>query len=177
MTTVLLALGALGVVALVFGLLVDDLDVDLGPDWISLPVIASLLGAFGFVGAAASAFGAPTPVALALGTATGIALAVAASRLIRALMDMPTDSTMRSSDMVGRPGRVVTALTAERTGEVLVDHAGQRLKVAARGDEVLPVGAQVVVVEVLSPTLVVVESHERFWSADSSPPPSLPPTP
>jgi membrane protein implicated in regulation of membrane protease activity len=174
--TVLLALGGAGVVGLLAGLLLGDIDIDLGPDWVSLPALAGLIGAFGFGGAALLSFGAPTPVALAGGAVAGLVLAVAATRLARGLMHMRTDGPVRSADMVGRPGRVVTALTAERTGEVLVDHAGQRLKVAARGDEVLPVGARVVVVDVLSPTLVTVESHERFWSADSSPPP-LPPTP
>lgn len=157
-------------VGLLVGLALGDVDIDLGPDWVSLPAVAGMVGAFGFGGAALLSFGAPTPVALAGGIVAGLALAIATIRLARGLMHMRTDAPVRSSDMVGRPGRVVTALTPERTGEVLVDHAGQRLKVAARGDETLTVGQQVVVVDVLSPTLVAVESHERFWSADSSPP-------
>ncbi len=159
---------------LLVGLALGDVDIDLGPDWVSLPVLAGMVGAFGFGGAILLSFGAPTPVALAGGIVAAVGLAVVTARLVRGLMHMRTDAPVRSADMVGRPGRVVTALTPERTGEVLVDHAGQRLKVAARGTEVLVVGAPVVVVEVLSPTLVAVESHERFWSADSSLP--LPPT-
>lgn len=174
--TLLLALGGAGVVGLLVGLALGDIDLDLGPDWVSLPALAGMVGAFGFGAAALLSFGAPTPVAVAGGIVAGLALAIAATRLARGLMDMRTDAPVRSSDMVGRPGRVVTALTPDRTGEVLVDHAGQRLKVAARGTEVLTVGARVVVIEVLSPTLVAVESHERFWSADPSPP-ALPPTP
>lgn len=173
-TTTFLALGGVGVVGLVIGLLLGDIDIDFGVDWVSIEAIAALVGAFGFVGALLLSLGAPTPVALAGGAVAGVVLAIAAVRLVRGLMHMRTDDNVRSSDMVGRPGRVVTALTPDRTGEVLVDHAGQRLKVAARGTETLPVGEQVVVVEVLSPTLVAVESHERFWSADSSPP--VPPT-
>ncbi len=176
MTTTLLALGGVGVVGLLIGLLVGDLDidVDLGPDWVSLPALAALVGAFGFVGALLIELGAPTPLALAGGAVAGVLLALGAVRLVRGLMHMRTDDNVRASDMVGRPGRVVTALTADRTGEVLVDHAGQRIKVAARGDEALRIGDEVVVVEVLSPTFVAVESAERFWSADSSPP--TPPT-
>lgn len=178
MTTTLLALGGLGLVALVVGLVLGDLDVDvdLGPDWLSLPVLAALVGAFGFVGAAATSFGASAPVALAAGAVAGVALAAGAARLVSGLMHMPTDGTVRTGDMIGRPGQVVTALTPERSGEVLVDHAGQRLKVAARGDEVLTVGTPVVVVEVLSPTFVRVESRQRFWSDDPASP-LLPPTP
>jgi membrane protein implicated in regulation of membrane protease activity len=164
--TILLILGGIGIVVLAAGLLVGDLDldVDLGPDWLSLPAVAALVGAFGFVGAAVLSFGAPTPIALGAGAIAGVVLAFLATRLARALIDMPTDAPVRTSDLVGRPGRVVTAATAERSGEVLVDHAGQRLKVAARADETLTVGAEVVVVEVLSPTFVRVESRDRFWS-------------
>lgn len=174
--TVLLVLGGIGVVTLLLGLVVGevDLDVDLGPDWLSLPALAALVGAFGFVGAAVLSFGAPVPVALGAGTIAGIALAAAATRLVRGLIDMPTDGPVRTADMVGRAGRVVTALTADRSGEVLVRHAGQQLKVAARAEETLAVGAEVVVVEVLSPTFVRVESSDRFWSpgtAVSDPPP------
>jgi membrane protein implicated in regulation of membrane protease activity len=164
--TALLVLGGVGLVVLVAGLLVGevDLEIDLGPDWLSLPALAALVGAFGFVGAAALSFGAAPPVALGAGAVAGVALAYLATRLARTLMDMPTDGPVRSSDLVGRPGRVVTAATAERSGEVLVHHAGQQLKVAARADETLTVGTEVVVVEVLSPTFVRVESRDRFWS-------------
>lgn len=167
--TILLVLGGLGIAGLVVGLLVGeiDIDVELGPDWLSLPALAALVGAFGFVGAAGLSFGASTPVALGAGAVAGVALAAAATRFARALMDMPTDALPRSSDLVGRPGHVVTAITPERSGEVLIDHLGQRLKLSARSDEVLVVGERVVVLEVLSPTFVVVESHDRFWSPDT----------
>lgn len=176
MITILLVLGAVGLAALVIGLLVGDLDVDvdLGPDWVSLPVIASLVGAFGFVGAAVLSLGAPTIVGLAAGAVAGVVLAALAFRLVKGLMHMRTDAALRSSDLVGRPGRVVTALTAERTGEVLVSQAGQQLKLAARAEETLAVGDEVVVVEVESPTLVRVESRARFWA--QGPPGPIPPT-
>lgn len=182
MTTVLLALGGAGVVGLLVGLVAGDIDidVDVGPDGLSLPALAALVGAFGFAGAGLLAVGVPTPLALAGAAVAGLALAVATARAVRGLVDMPTDGPVRTGDMVGRPGRVVTALTPDRTGEVLVDHAGQRLKVAARGVEVLAVGDRVVVVEVLSPTLVAVESHDRFWSpgpADPRPTRPHPTTP
>lgn len=179
MTTTLLVLGAVGLGVLVIGLLVGDLDVDidLGPDWVSLPVIAALVGAFGFIGAAVIALGAPAPVGLAAGAAGGVALAALTARLVKGLMHMRTDAPLRSSDLVGRPGRVVTALTADRTGEVLVSQAGQQLKLAARADETLAVGDEVVVVEVESPTLVRVESRARFWASSAHPDPIPPPDP
>ncbi|HXH57473.1 NfeD family protein [Iamia sp.] len=172
--TLFLILGVVGLVSLVVGLLVGEVDVDLGPDWLSLPVLAALVGAFGFVGAAALSLGAPTVLAVGAGGAAGLALAAATFRLARGLMHMATDAPLRSADLVGRPGRVVTALTAERTGEVLVSQAGQQLKMAARSDETITVGQPVVVVEIVSPTLVRVESHDRFWSPTA---PTHPDTP
>jgi membrane protein implicated in regulation of membrane protease activity len=176
--TLLLVLGGIGLLGLLVGLVVGDLevDVDLGPDWLSIPVLAALVGAFGFAGAATLSFGAAMPIALVVGAIAGVLLAWAAARLTRGLMHMRTDAPVRSADMVGRPGRVVTALTPAQGGEVLVRHAGQQLKVAARGDEVLRVGDRVVVVEIVSPTLVRVESHDRFW-ASSHPDIDPPPTP
>lgn len=169
--TPFLVLGGLGVAFLVVGLVVGevDVDVDLGPDWVSLPVLAALVGAFGFVGAAVVALGAPTSAGIAAGVVGGLVLAAATARLMSGLLHMPTDATPRAGDVVGRPGRIVTALTADRTGEVLVRHAGQQLKFSALGDETLAVGAEVVVVEVVSPTLVRVEAHDRFWNTDNPP--------
>ncbi len=171
-------------VGLLVGLVVGDLDVDLdlGPDWISLPVIAALVGAFGFSGAALASLGVPTALVLLGGAIVGLVTAMGAARLVRGLMDMPTDATLRASDMVGRPGRVVTAMTPARSGEVLVAHGGHQLKVAARAEETLVVGDRVVVTEVLSPTFVAVESHDRFWSpsdhrpSDPDPHSNPPPT-
>ena len=169
--TFFLVLGGVGIVVLLIGLLVGelDLDVDLGPDWLSLPVLAALVGAFGFVGAAAHSLGASTTVAVVAGTLGGVVLAGLTARLVAGVMHMPTDATPRTADLIGRPGRVVTALTADRSGEVLIRHAGQQLKLSARSEETLTVGDEFVVVEVLSPTLVRVEAHQRFWGADPSP--------
>lgn len=177
--TLFLVLGAVGLVGLLIGFVLGDLDVDLGPDWVSLPGLAALVGAFGFVGAAALSLGAPLALAVVLGAAAGVGLAAATVRLARSLMHMPTDASLRGSDLVGRPGRVVTALTPDRSGEVLVAQAGQQLKLSARAEETLVVGTAVVVVESLSPTLVRVESHDRFWAArpDALPPPDQGPLP
>jgi membrane protein implicated in regulation of membrane protease activity len=177
--TFLLVLGAIGLAGLAFGFVAGDLDVDLGPDWLSLPVLAALVGAFGFVGAAAVSLGAPLALAVPVAAVAGVAVAAATYRLARGLMHMPTDASLRGSDLVGRPGRIVTALTPDRSGEVLVSQAGQQLKLSARGDETLVVGTAIVVVESLSPTLVRVESHDRFWAArpDAIPPPDQGPLP
>ena len=133
-------------------------------NWISLPVIAALVGAFGFSAAAVTATGAPTLVAVAVGVVVGLALATLTARLVNQLLHMPTDGSLRTADLVGRPGRVVMAITPTHTGEVLVNQAGQQLKLAARSNEHIAAGEAIMVVATNSPTLVTVESHGRFWS-------------
>lgn len=169
MLTVLLAMGGIGLLVLVISLLIGEIDVDLdlGPDWLSLPVVAALVGAFGFAGAALLELTGSTLAAIGGGAVVGVALAAMTALMIRSLMRMRTDAPLRATDLVGRPGRVVTALTPDRSGEVLVHQAGQRIKLSAAGAETMTVGQEIVVVEVLSPTMVRVESHARFWSPTS----------
>jgi membrane protein implicated in regulation of membrane protease activity len=63
---------------------------------------------------------------------------------------------VRHGDLRGRIGRVITPITPARGGEVLVELAGIRHKLAASSDAAVPLGAEVVVIEVTSPTSVVV---------------------
>ena len=161
--TTFLIIGAVGLVAAVIGLFLGDIDLDLGPDFLSLPVIAAVVGAIGFVGAAVVGAGGSTPLALAVGAGAGLVLGLGTYRLARGLMHMPTDPTTRSEDLLGRPGRVVTPVAPDRYGEVLVDIAGQRVKLGARSMAEAPAGTDVVVIEVLSPTSVLVEPADTFW--------------
>lgn len=152
-------LGVLSTVLLVVAVVVDGLDdaldaLDLGPGWLSLPVVAAFLGAFGFVtGASVDALG---PVALGLGGAAGVVFGYGAVRLSRAFLHMPTDPTDRATDLMASIGRITTPPTPDRYGEVLLDRPAGPVKVACRADEDLPAGTEVVVVDVTSSTLVTV---------------------
>jgi membrane protein implicated in regulation of membrane protease activity len=148
---------ALGVLAL--SLVLDGLDVisgDLGPDWLSLPVLAAVVAAFGLAAGAAQGAGAPWPVVLLAGVAVGVGAGALTARLIAATMRLPTYPPLRHTDLYGRVGRVVTPIAPDQPGEVLVALGGTSHKLTARSRDALALGADVVVVEVVSPTMVEV---------------------
>jgi membrane protein implicated in regulation of membrane protease activity len=129
---------------------------------LTLPAIAGFLGAFGFGGAIVAALigGGGAGVALlavVVGLAVGLPAAWAAGRLMNAAVNMATDGTLTSSDLLGASGVVVTPVPVGGYGEVRLAVAGQQIKFNARADEPLPRGTPVFVIEVRSPTSVLVE--------------------
>jgi membrane protein implicated in regulation of membrane protease activity len=135
---------------------------DSGGMQLTLPSIAGFIGALGFGGAIVASllpFGGTTAVLLALviGLAVAVPAAWAAGRLMAAAINMPTDATPTSSDLLGAIGAVISDIPAGGLGEVRLAHAGQQMKVYARADAPLPRGARVFVVEVPTPTSVLVE--------------------
>ena len=165
-------LGAISTVLLVAAVVFDGLDdafdaLDLGPGWISVPVVAAFVGAFGFVaGATVDAIG---PAALLAGTAAGALFGFGALRLSQAAMHMPTDPTDAASDLLASFGRIVTPPTLDRYGEVLLDRPAGPVKVACLSDEALPAGTPVVVVDVTSSTLVTVTAFDELGTGPSRP--------
>jgi membrane protein implicated in regulation of membrane protease activity len=133
-----------------------------GSPELSLPVIAGFLGAFGFGGAiAATLTGGHGAIAIAAGVVVGLLAAVPtaylAGRLVSAAMNMATDATLTSADLVGAMGVVVTPVPEGGYGEVRLSVAGQQIKFNARADRPLARGTQIFVIEVPSPTSVLVE--------------------
>jgi membrane protein implicated in regulation of membrane protease activity len=131
---------------------------------LSLPVIAGFLGAFGFAGAVgATLSGGHGLLAVAVGSVAGLLAAVPtaflAGKLVHAAMNMATDATLSSADLVGASGVVVTPVPEDGYGEVRLAVAGSQIKFHARAAQPLPLGAQVFVIEVPSPTSVLVEPH------------------
>jgi membrane protein implicated in regulation of membrane protease activity len=136
--------------------------VDGGGFQVTLPAIAGFIGMLGFGGAIVAAllpFGGVPAVLLALlgGLLLGVPAAWLAGRLMAAAMDMPTDATPTSSDLLGAVGTVVTDIPAGGLGEVRVTSGGQPIKVYARADTPIPRGTQIFVIEVPTPTSVLVE--------------------
>lgn len=130
---------------------------------VSTEVAAGFVGAFGFAGAAAAELlGARTPGSIAVAAACGALAAVPAAwiawRLSRAARDMRTDATPQRAHLIGSLGVVVTPVPAGTGyGEVRIRLGGQPVKVYARADRAIAVGAQVFVIEAPSDTSVVVE--------------------
>jgi membrane protein implicated in regulation of membrane protease activity len=163
-TITFLIIGAIGVSLLAISLFFADVlhfghpEVD-GP--ISVPAVAAFVGAFGFGGAVVAAIGGDgvltTIVALVAGVAVAIPSAVGTMMLARAAQRMRTDATPTRSDLVGRVGVIVTPIPARGYGEVRISIGGQPVKLNAKSDHPVALGARVFVVEAPSDTSVVVE--------------------
>ena len=166
------AVGVLGALLLVVFLVFDDFLDEIIPDadWISGPVIGAFLAAFGLFGwMVQSSTDAAAWVAALVGVGGGVGLGYGTYRLTKALANTPTDATPTQRDLLGRPGRVITPISAGRVGEVFVSIGGQSVKLAATAepDTDIERGTQIVVVEVTSPTRVVVQAAEQFWGTHS----------
>lgn len=167
--TAFLIIGAVGVLLVVVSVFLGDVldglfefeHFEVGDGVLSTPVIGAFLAAFGGGGALLieglrlSLLGSVAGAAVAGAALGGITLVV-----LRSLMHMPTDATPRTGDLVGAIGRVVTRVPAGGLGEIIVVSGGQRLKLSARADAPVANGATVIVVDVLSPTAVVVTESD-----------------
>jgi membrane protein implicated in regulation of membrane protease activity len=161
-TVTFLVIGAIGVVLLLLSLFAGELlplvDGD-GP--LALPSIAGFVGAFGFGGAVAAAItggsGVAVLAALVAGVAVAIPAAIGTMALARAAARMRTDATPTRADMVGRLGVVVTAIPKQGYGEVRISIGGQPMKLHARSDRPVALGARIFVIEAPTDTSVVVE--------------------
>jgi membrane protein implicated in regulation of membrane protease activity len=160
--TTFLVIGGVGVLVLALSVLIGDIFHCGHPDAAgpySLPAVAGFIGAFGFAGAAVAAGtdadGLLVPVAA--GVVAAVPTAWLATRLARLAMNMRTDATPTQRDMIGITGVVVTPILGNGFGEVRISLGGQPLKVSARADRPIALGARILVVEATSSTSVIVE--------------------
>ena len=128
---------------------------------LSAPVISGFLGAFGFGGAIVASLlpgGTATWLAATLvGLVAAIPGAWLAGRVMRAAMNISTDATLSSQDLLGALGIVISPVPDGGLGEVRLAIAGQQMKFHARSDQPLALGTRVFVIGVPSPTSVLVE--------------------
>jgi membrane protein implicated in regulation of membrane protease activity len=128
---------------------------------LSMPVVAGFLGAFGFGGAIVASLLPGAPAATVIAAGAGLAAAIPTGwlvgRLVEAAMNMPTDATLTSSDLIGAMGVVISAVPVGGYGEVRLAVAGTQMKLHARCDEPLALGTRVFVISVPTPTSVLVE--------------------
>lgn len=162
METTFLVIGGVGVVVLALSVLIGDLFHFGHPDAagpFSVPAIAGFIGAFGFAGAIVGAATGTDSllVPVVAGVVAAVPTAWLATRLARAAMNMRTDATPTQQDMIGTTGVIVTPITGKGFGEVRISLGGQPVKLSARADKPIPLGARVFVVEATSSTSVIVE--------------------
>lgn len=161
-----LVIGAVGLAVVLASLVLGDLlegafgglDADFGGGVLSAPVLGSFLAAFGF-GAALIMYstGVGASVGALGGLLSGAVVGGIALTMMRALVNMPTDASMDSADLVGVPGTVVTPIPPGGFGEITVRHLGQLHKLNARAGEALEAGTSVEVTAVLSTSSVMVQ--------------------
>jgi membrane protein implicated in regulation of membrane protease activity len=166
--TVFLAIAAVGfvflMVSLFFGEIFEHFDTSLdhdldhgGPGFFSPRVMSVFVTTFGGAGAIATFYGWSPVLASLVGFGSGVALSSLVVVFARFLYRQQASSDMRSTDLVGQPGRVVVAIPAGgvgqvrcRVGEELIDKIAQ-----ARDGTQIPENAAVRIEEVLGETVIV----------------------
>jgi membrane protein implicated in regulation of membrane protease activity len=102
------------------------------------------------------------------GLITGIVIGYLAWRITKALMYMPTDEPVRTADLLGKSGRVITPIPAGGLGEILVRHAGQPLKLSGRATQALPAGTAVIITQIISTSSVEVAAEDELFGTERS---------
>lgn len=157
-----LVIGGIGVALLLVSLLVgeflDGVFESIGGDWLSGAAVAGFLGAFGFAGALAFNASSSSLIAIVVGIAAGVLMGLGVGILTAKLGEDDDTSTVRSANLVGVHGTVISDVPAgSGYGEVSVVASGHITKLNARAVEALPAGTAVTIAAVLSPTSVSVE--------------------
>lgn len=164
--TVFLAIGAVGIVLLLFSLIVGEhlngiFDALGGGDWFTGSSMAAFLGALGFGGAIVRTLTGSTALAVLGGVILGVAFgALIAWGMIR-LRLTDTGGAMTTNDLLNAHGHVLSDIPAGGFGEVRVTRQGQMMKLNAKSAIPIATGTQITVTEVLSATAVVVEPTYR----------------
>lgn len=165
---VFVVVGVVGLVLLLGGLLLDHgldhvADAVTGGTGVT-PALGAALSAFGLFGALLLE---PVGTTLAVlgGLLGAVALGAAALQLTRVLIGVGSGA-VRSADLVGVFGTVVTRIPTGGLGEVVLPQAGSRVKLAARSHEPVPAGTPVYVTEVLSATSVAVQRADFTRTTD-----------
>ena len=163
-------LGVASTVVLLVSLVVDGTDgvfdlldgLEIGGDWLSLPVMAAFVGAFGFgAGAFYPSIGL---VAIVPGLLVGLVFAFLTTRLVRLVDGGPSDGPETAASLLGTMGRIITSPGPSSLGEVVIQRANGPTKLACRSKQAIAVGTEVVVIDVSSSTLVTVEPfHQELY--------------
>ncbi len=161
MNTIWIVMAVVGAVMLAVTLFADTFEIDLPGTDAGLPAeaIAGFLTATGLIGYLLQSTGVASIVTVPAALGAGTGMGVITVSLVRFLIRTPTDATPNRADFIGAIAKVVTPITGSGVGEVLLSRHGQPWKVAAQladGDGHLDIGAQVVIVDSVSATRVVV---------------------
>lgn len=155
-----LIIGAVGIALLLFSLIVGDLLdglLDFGGDLFSGAALAGFLGAFGFAGALVFDQSDNMGLAIGIGLVAGLVVGAGAGWASYQLKQGGDESNVRTGDLTGSNGTVISAIPAQGYGEVSIVAHGHITKLNARSTEPLGAGTPITITAVLSATSVLVE--------------------
>ena len=143
--------------------LLGGLDMELESDWFSSAVVGAALFTFGGIGWITTYNESTVLTALVLAGLAAYLAGKVTTKVVQAAVNMPTDPTPRTEDLVGSEGTVVIPIPAGGTGygQILVNQAGQRIKLSARCENGAEWNDIVIIHNVLSPTAVSVTTTNR----------------
>lgn len=162
--TTLLILGAVGIAVILLSLVVGDL-LDgifdaIGGDFLSVASVGGFLGALGFGGAILLTLTNTWWIAIGAGIVLGLLVGAAAFWLTMKLKANENLATVRTGGLVGHKGHVIHDIPDGGFGTIRVRAAGAPAQLNAKAAEPIPAGTLIQIVEVTSPTSVVVRFAE-----------------
>ena len=149
----------------IFGGIVDtafdtDLSMDssLAMELFSIQGIAAAIMMFGLMGMFTLSADAPEVVAVFAGGIAAMGSLYSVRYMMKGIMSMQADGTMKHSDAIGQRGQVYSRVRPNQTGEVQLDVDGTLRTLIARAKDktlLIPTGELIKVVDVIGATLIV----------------------
>lgn len=135
-----------------------SLDSDLSFELFSLQGIAAAIMMFGLMGMFTLSADAPEVVAVFAGGIAAMGSLYSVRYMMKGIMSMQADGTMKHSDAIGQRGQVYSRVRPNQTGEVQLDVDGTLRTLIARAKDktlLIPTGELIRVVDVIGATLIV----------------------
>lgn len=186
MESVFLFTAALGGIVLVLqialsllgmdGASVGDADLDAGHsefaeglDLLSVRAVAAGATFFGLAGLWALQNGLSPLIALPAGTVTGLAAAAGTALLMRQMMRLEDDGTVRMEGAVGQTGSVYLRIPGDGAtpGKIHFTLQGRLVECQAVAREPLAAGASILVIDVVGPDVVEVVPSPQLGVSDA----------
>lgn len=151
-----LVVGTVSLIILSISLIIDGEVLDFGGDWFSISGIAAFFGLAGFTTLGAMAGGAPPLLTGILALTVGALGLVGMGYVLRFLKASSTEHETSLDMLRGDVGKVTTEITVSAPGQIAATLSGLPVRLSAVSEEPLAVGDSVLILDILSPTQVLV---------------------
>ena len=149
---------------LILSVLLDGLFdfLDFGDGILSVTTFSAFITIFGFVGVICTNLTLTAGITLLIATLSGLTVAIITTLTMRMMKKMTTPDTLNSTTVIGRTGTVTLPLNPPNNlGEISVPYQGESQYYTAIADTPIPLGTEVTVTQVLSPTNVKIQIKEK----------------